>query len=117
MDGDTRPRPSSEGRYETLYRLMIIAALAVIMVSLVGIASMTGLLPRVGDGRPNTEAIPDRPSNEGVQPGEAQPEKQPLRTLPAHFPRTLAVCNACADAGALSSGSRRSALRSFPRHT
>jgi hypothetical protein len=74
---------------------MIIAALAVIMVSLVGIASMTGILPRVGDARPNTEAIPDKPVNERVQPDESQPaEKQlPLRALPARYPSALAVCS------------------------
>ena len=100
MDGDTRPRPRSEGRYETLYRLMIIAALAVIMVSLVGIASMTGLLPRVGDAHPHGEAIPDKPSDGNVRPGESQSaQKQlPLRTLPARYPSALAVCNGPATA-------------------
>ena len=95
MDGDTRPQPSSEGRYETLYRLMIIAALAVIMVSLVGIASMTGLLPRDGDARPHTEQAPAKPINNSVQPSESQQAEtySPLRTLPARYPSAVAICN------------------------
>ena len=95
MDGDTRPRPSSEGRYEILYRLMIIAALAVIMVSLVGIASMTGLLPRVSDARPNAEAIREKPASDAGRSGEPRPVEKhlPLRALPARYPSALAACN------------------------
>ena len=97
MDGNTRPRPSLD-RYELLYRLMVIAAIAVILVSLVGIASMTGLLPRVSDGRPNTEAIPDKRGNdavrrEGAQPADGQPA---LRTVPVRYRlvmRTRASCS------------------------
>ena len=100
MDGNTRPRPSLD-RYELLFRLMVIAAIAVILVSLVGIASMTGLLPRVGDGRPNTEAIPDKRGNDAVRPEGAQPAgKQPsLRTLPVHHVGTYVVHSNSAAAG------------------
>ena len=55
MDGNIRPRQSLESKYELLYRLMVIAAIAVILISLLGIASVTGLLARVGESKPDTE--------------------------------------------------------------
>jgi hypothetical protein len=105
MDANTRPRPSLD-RYELLYRLMVIAAIAVILVSLVGIASMTGLLPRVGDGRPNSEAVPDKRSNDGARPDGSQPADKQLRILPArhsgtalvqHGPRESLDCSVATD--------------------
>ena len=55
MDGNIRPRQSLESKYELLYRLMVIAAIAVIVISLIGIASVTGLLARVGESKPDAE--------------------------------------------------------------
>jgi hypothetical protein len=75
---------------------MIIAALAVIMVSLVGIASMTGVLPRVGDARSNSEAIHQQSVKDSASPSESGPaekQQQLLRTLPTPYPSTLAACS------------------------
>lgn len=55
MDGNIRPRQSLESKYELLYRLMVIAAIAVILISLIGIASVTGLLARAGESKPDAE--------------------------------------------------------------
>ena len=93
MDGNIRSRQSLESKYELLYRLMVIAAIAVILVSLVGIASVTGLLARVGDGKPDIEMRgndAERPNR--MQPGTTQSTPVPpqaalnvagLRALPS----------------------------------
>lgn len=96
MDGDTRPRPSPEARYELLYRLLIIAAIAVIMVSLVGIASMTGLLPRVGEAKPNAEMIRPRDEAARTDTGGTMQKQPSLRAVPVH--RQSVVCDVCAAA-------------------
>lgn len=98
MDGNSTPRPSLESKYELLYRLMVIAAIAVIMVSLVGIASVTGLLSRVSDSRPNIETIPDKRGNDTERPGAAQPdEKHPpqRQRAPLQSARGIASCGDC----------------------
>ena len=96
MDGDTRPRPSPEARYELLYRLLVIAAIAVIMVSLVGIASMTGLLPRVGEAKPNAEVIRQRPNDDSRQTDTAAPTDKPsLRAVPLRSAPWVVFCGPC----------------------
>jgi outer membrane lipoprotein SlyB len=70
------------GHHRLLYPLMVIAAISVIVLSLVGVASVTGLIPRGGSERPSTESIreqqqgaPGRPQGSdapaGKQPGPA----------------------------------------------
>jgi hypothetical protein len=93
MDADIEPRPSLESKYELLYRLMVIAAVAIILISLAGIASVTGLLPRLGDVSPKIEMRgndAERPNGAQSESGQSAPAATQgarsvvaLRTLPS----------------------------------
>lgn len=97
MGADSRPRPNPETRYELLYRLMVIAAIAVIVVSLVGIASVTGLLPRVGVHKPNADAAPAKERSEARSPaGGRTPHQHPRLERRSNERRyAVAVCASC----------------------
>jgi len=68
------PAQLRERRGQWLLALMVIAATAVIVVSLIGIARMTGFFPRAGMDSQQTETIRDKArgvpkEREGGSPG------------------------------------------------
>jgi len=91
-----------DGRNHPLYPLMLIAAISVIVLSLVGIASMTGLIPRSGTERPSTETrrdkqrgAPDK-QQQNIEAPAGKPSG-PATRPEAGKPRRIVGCEDCAE--------------------
>ncbi len=91
--------PDRRGQW--LYALMMIAATAVIVLSLLGIARMTGLMPRIGSGSHETETARDKQRGIPKERQDSAPDSQrpsPGSGPAARSPRRLADCARCGDA-------------------
>jgi hypothetical protein len=71
-----------DAEYHLFFRIMVGAALAVIIVSLVGVGFVTGVIPRLGqDAQRSTQATEQRAKNDHRQ-NKDRPDTQALRSSP-----------------------------------
>lgn len=87
-----------------LYPIMLIAAIAVIVFSIVGIATMTGLMPSALST--NNPDAADSPKASSPRTESAAPEARPRAAeppAPAARPRVMAGAAECADCGVVES--------------
>ncbi len=92
------PLPDRRGQW--LYALMMIAATAVIVLSLLGIARMTGFWPRIGSGPHETDTARDKQRGIPKEREDSAPESQrpsPGTGPAARSPRRLVDCARCGD--------------------
>jgi outer membrane lipoprotein SlyB len=75
------------GRSGILYPMLVIAAVAVIVFSAFGVATMTGLIPAV-----QSNSVQEQDSREKMQPQSVPPPK-PARSTPAR--NAVTACDTC----------------------
>ena len=88
---------TAEKRNSILYPIMLIAAIAVIIFSVIGIATMTGVLPSALSKHEQTA-----PESAAKGPSAAVPSPQPAKARVAASSRASAA-EACADCGVVES--------------
>jgi len=74
------------------------AAIAVILISLVGIATMTGVIPRADAEKDGNEAIRNEPRSMPGQHGDgaaAGKRPNPAPAIKPKLTRTIAECSKC----------------------
>jgi hypothetical protein len=98
MQGNAPQDSLSGSSHRLLYALMVIAATAVILVSLLGIATMTGVIPRADAEKVGNEAIRNEPRSVLGQQGDGAAAGKRPNPAPAINPkltRSIVDCSKC----------------------
>ena len=98
MQGNAPQDSLSGSSHRLLYALMVIAATAVILVSLLGIATMTGVIPRANDEKVGNEAIRNEPRSVPEQQGDgatAGKRPNPAPAIKSKLTRSIVDCSKC----------------------
>jgi hypothetical protein len=96
MDSDPSYGSELEVRNWLLYALMAIATIAVVAISLIGIATMTGIIPRSGTGPTKAQAVGTETWQRTRSNGSLDKSQERMPAAGKAATRSAAVCDNCA---------------------